>query len=197
MGNLSYFLGIEVTRNGNDMILSQRKYIHELLGCADLSNAKPVSSPMTTNANLALGDSVTFDNPVQYRQIVGALQYVTLSRPDITFAVNKVCQYMHYPTINHWLAVKRILRYLQGTTNYGLRFIHDSGTVLHDYTDSTYNSLTSFSDADWSGVQSFEIMAIAAVGNNLITYLINDMHFSLSKSANIVTNFIGTVFILI
>ncbi|XP_071695972.1 uncharacterized mitochondrial protein AtMg00810-like [Rutidosis leptorrhynchoides] len=151
MGNLSYFLGIEVTRNGNDMILSQRKYIRELLESADLSNAKPVSSPMTTNAKLALGDSATFDNPVQYHQIVSALQYVTLSRPDIAFAVNKVCQYMHCPTINHCSAVKRILRYLQGTANYVLRLMHDSGTVLHAYTDSAYNSLTSFSDAGWAG----------------------------------------------
>ncbi|KAJ9554160.1 hypothetical protein OSB04_018205 [Centaurea solstitialis] len=136
---------------GPDMPLSQKKYILELLQRAGLSNAKPVSSPMTTTANLALGDSATFADPVKYRQIVGALQYVTLSRPDITFGVNKVCQFMHSPTENHWTAVKRILRYLQGTADYGLRLIHDSGTILHAYTDSAYNSLTGFSDADWAG----------------------------------------------
>lgn len=73
----------------------------------------------TTTANLALGDSRTFDNPVKYRQIVGAFQYVTLSRPDLTFAVNKVCWFMHSPTQNHWSAVKHILRYLLGTTKHG------------------------------------------------------------------------------
>ncbi|KAJ9553489.1 hypothetical protein OSB04_017534 [Centaurea solstitialis] len=151
MGRLSYFLGIEVASQGHDMILSQRKYILELLQRAGLSNAKLVSSPMTTNANLALGDSATLADPVKYRQIVGALQYVTLSRPDITFAVNKVCQFMHSPTENHWTAVKHILRYLQGTADYGLRILHDSGTILHAYTDSAYNSLTGFSDADWAG----------------------------------------------
>ncbi|KAJ9555071.1 hypothetical protein OSB04_009685 [Centaurea solstitialis] len=106
MGSLSYFLGIEVTNQGYDMILSQRKYIIDLLQRAGLSNAKPVSSPMTTTANLALGYSAMLADPIKYRKIVGALQYVTLSRPDITFAVNKVCQFMHSPTENHWSAVK-------------------------------------------------------------------------------------------
>lgn len=92
-----------------------------MLQWAGLSAAKSVSSPMTTNANLAIRDSVAFDNPVQYRQIVGALQYVTLSRPYVKFTVNKVCQFMHSPTENHWSTVKRILCYLQGNASYGLK----------------------------------------------------------------------------
>ncbi|KAD6118667.1 hypothetical protein E3N88_09938 [Mikania micrantha] len=108
MGALSYFLGIEITRHGLDMILSQQKYIKDLLVRAGLSAAKPVPSPMSTSANLSLGDSPPLADPVKYRQMVGALQYATLSRPDITFAVNKVCQFMHSPTENHWSAVKRV-----------------------------------------------------------------------------------------
>ncbi|XP_071728180.1 uncharacterized mitochondrial protein AtMg00810-like [Rutidosis leptorrhynchoides] len=133
MGSLSYFLRIEVTRTGDDVILSQRKYIHEILECAGMYDTKPVSSPMTSNESLALGDGPMFADSVKYRQIVGALQYITLSRPDITFAVNKVCQYMHSPTDNQ------------------LRFQHSLGTNIHAYTDSAQNSLTSFSDADWAG----------------------------------------------
>ncbi|KAJ0806767.1 putative RNA-directed DNA polymerase [Helianthus annuus] len=151
LGSLSYFLGIEVVCKGPDMILSQKKYILELLQRAGLSQAKPVTSPITTIANLSLGDSPLFDNPVRYRQIVGALQYVTLSRPDITFAVNKVCQFMHSPTENHWSAVKRILRYLQGTSNYGLLITQASTSILHAYTDAHSPSLNAFSDADWAG----------------------------------------------
>ncbi|KAD3069268.1 hypothetical protein E3N88_37148 [Mikania micrantha] len=151
MGSLSYFLGVEVIPHTDGLLLSQRKYILELLTRAGLSAAKPVPTPITTTANLALGDSSPFNNPVQYRQIVGALQYVTLSRPDITYAVNKVCQFMHSPTENHWSAVKRILRYLQGTSDLGLLIQHTSGTVLHAYSDAAFRSLTAFSDADWAG----------------------------------------------
>ncbi|KAJ9550950.1 hypothetical protein OSB04_014995 [Centaurea solstitialis] len=151
MGPLSYFLGVEVVRKASDIILSQRKYIHELLVRANLSHSKPVPSPCTTSANLSLGDSAPFDDPVKYRQMVGALQYVTLSRPDITFAVNKVCQFMHSPTTNHWSAVKRILRYLHGTANHGLLISRSSSSTLHAYTDVEFNSLSAFSDADWVG----------------------------------------------
>ncbi|KAD5961904.1 hypothetical protein E3N88_13377 [Mikania micrantha] len=73
-----------------------------------------------------------------------------MSRPDITFAVNKVCQFMHSPTENHWSAVKRILRYLQDTSNYGLLIQHQSTSVLRASTASC-SSLTAFSDADWAG----------------------------------------------
>lgn len=173
LGTLSYFLGIEVVHRNSDVILSQKKYILELLQRANLSKAKPVSSPIATTANLHLGDSRLFDDPVKYRQLVGALQYVTLSRPDITYAVNKVCQFMHSPTTNHWSAVKRILRYLRGTFDYGLLIKHDSGSVIHAYTDSQDSSLSAFSDADWAGCpddrRSTGGYAIY-LGNNLISW---------------------------
>ncbi|KAL9992629.1 putative RNA-directed DNA polymerase [Helianthus debilis subsp. tardiflorus] len=149
MGQLSYFLGIEVVRSGSDIILSQQKYINELLARANMSKAQPVPSPCTTGVSLSLGDSSPFDDPVKYRQMVGALQYVTLSRPDITYAVNKVCQFMHSPTGNHWSAVKRILRYLHGTSNHGLLISSSSSSILHAYTDA--HNLTAFSDSDWAG----------------------------------------------
>ncbi|KAL9993337.1 putative RNA-directed DNA polymerase [Helianthus debilis subsp. tardiflorus] len=151
MGPLSYFLGIEVARRGSDIILSQRKYINDLLVKASLSKAKPVPSPCTTTAPLSLGDSSPFDDPARYRQMVGALQYVTLSRPDITFAVNKVCQFMHAPTENHWSAVKRILRYLHGTADQGLVITRYASSILHAYTNVHFNTLSAYSDADWAG----------------------------------------------
>ncbi|KAL4569482.1 hypothetical protein LXL04_025120 [Taraxacum kok-saghyz] len=173
MGPLSYFLGIEVQRHGCDLLLSQRKYIMDLVERAKLSKSKSVPSPMTTTANLALGDSPPFHDPVQYRQLVGALQYVTLSRPDITYAVNKACQFMHSPTENHWTAVKRILRYLHGTSDHGLRINHNSDAVLHAYTDAKFNSLSAFSDADWAGCpddrRSTGGFAIC-LGSNLVSW---------------------------
>ncbi|GKE72062.1 putative RNA-directed DNA polymerase [Tanacetum coccineum] len=77
-----------------------------------------MSSLMVTLSSLSLDDSPSFSNLVKYRQVVGSLQYVTLSWPDIAFGVNKVCQYMHAPTENHWSAIKRILRYLHGTVEH-------------------------------------------------------------------------------
>lgn len=99
MGQLSYFLGIEITHQGKDILLSQQKYILELLDRVNLSKAHPMPTPISTNANLALGDSPPLDDPVQYQRIVGAFQYVTLSRPDITYAINKFCQFMHSPLL--------------------------------------------------------------------------------------------------
>jgi histone deacetylase 1/2 len=69
---------------------------------------------------------------------VGALQYLTFTRPNICFAVNRVCQFMHAPTDSHWDAVKYILRYLQGTTTYGLHISHSSSFVLHGFTDANW-----------------------------------------------------------
>jgi histone deacetylase 1/2 len=86
------------------------------------------------------GDPLGPDDSTRYRSIVGALQYLTLTRPDIAFSVNKVCQYLHSPTTVHWTAVKRILRYIKGTVSLGLSFKRSFSTLV-----------SAFSDADWAG----------------------------------------------
>ncbi|GJT29738.1 retrovirus-related pol polyprotein from transposon TNT 1-94 [Tanacetum coccineum] len=90
LGPLNYFLGIKIVLHVSGILLSQKKYILELLQSVGLSNCNSVSSPMVTSSLLSLDDNNVFSNPVKYRQVVGSLQYVTLSRPDIVFAVNKV-----------------------------------------------------------------------------------------------------------
>ncbi|GKC99658.1 integrase [Tanacetum coccineum] len=89
LGPLNYFLGIEIVPHVYDILLSQKKYILELLQSGGLSNCNPVSSPMVTSSSLCLDNGTAFSNPVKYRQVVGSLQYVTLSRPNIAFDVNK------------------------------------------------------------------------------------------------------------
>ncbi|GKA61861.1 putative RNA-directed DNA polymerase [Tanacetum coccineum] len=153
---LNYFLGIEIVPHVSGILLSQKKYILKLLQSAGLSSCNPVSSPMVTSSSLSLDDSTAFSNPVKYRQVVDSLQYVTLSRSDIAFVVNKVCQYMHAPTENHWSAVKRILRYLHGTVEHGMLIRRSSGSTLQAFTDVLWKgnpdtSLEVFSDADWVG----------------------------------------------
>ncbi|XP_043687671.1 uncharacterized mitochondrial protein AtMg00810-like [Telopea speciosissima] len=102
------------------------------------------------------------DDPILYRSMVGALQYATLTRPDIQFVANKVCQFMHRPTVDHWAAVKRILRYLQSTVDHGLLFEKQSSINIY-----------AFFDDDWAGClddrKSTGGFAIFH-GNNLISW---------------------------
>nr|GEX38445.1 hypothetical protein [Tanacetum cinerariifolium] len=93
---------------------------------------------------------------LKYQQVVGSLQYVTLSRHDIAFAVNKVCQYMHAPTENHWYPLKWFLRYLHGTVKHDMLIRRSSGSTLQAFIDTLWKgnpdaSLEAFSDADWAG----------------------------------------------
>jgi len=142
LGELHYFLGIEVTKVKGGIILSQDKYASDLLKKVGMAHCKPVNTPMVTHEKLSLhvGTLLGENDATKYRSIVGALQYLTLTRPDISFAVNKVCQFLHAPTTVHWEAVKRILRYIKQCTSLGLK-IHRSASTL----------VSGFSDADWAG----------------------------------------------
>ncbi|KAH0701689.1 hypothetical protein KY285_015967 [Solanum tuberosum] len=100
-----------------------------------MADAKPISSPTEPGLRLILsGDPLP--DAYLYRSVVGALQYVTITRPEISYAVNRVCQFMQSPTVAYWSTVKRILRYLKGS-------IYD-GLLLRPMSDS---SLVAFSDA--------------------------------------------------
>lgn len=107
-----------------------------------MTNCKSVSTPMLVTDKLALDVGTPLDekDTFTYRSLVGGLQYLTLTRPDISFPVNKVCQYLARPTNVHLEAVKRILRYVKGTSTTGLKFRRSSSTLL-----------SIFTDADWAG----------------------------------------------
>nr|KYP76690.1 Retrovirus-related Pol polyprotein from transposon TNT 1-94 [Cajanus cajan] len=104
--------------------------------------AKWISSPMVSNFKLSRFGTDTVSDGQFFRSIVGALQYAIVTRPEIAYSVNKVCQFMSNPLDSHWRAVKRTLRYLKGTINYGLLF--------QPATSSTKYSLEAFCDADWA-----------------------------------------------
>jgi histone deacetylase 1/2 len=125
LGHLHYFLGIEVKHVSSGIVLSQQTYISDVLQRVGMGDCKPVTTPLSTSEKLSLneGEPLNDGDSTRYRSIVGALQYVTLTRPDIAFSVNKVCQFLHAPTTLHWTAVKRILRYLKHTMNLGLRLV--------------------------------------------------------------------------
>jgi histone deacetylase 1/2 len=143
LGQLDYFLGIEVHQlSTGALLLNQAKYIRDLLCKVKMENSNPIGSPMVSTCRLSKYGTDTFSDPTLYRSIVGALQYITVTRPDIAFSVNKVCQFMARPLDTHWKAVKRILRYLNGTLHHGLR--------ISPSLNGPPFSLRAYSDSDWA-----------------------------------------------
>ncbi|MDV3193952.1 MAG: reverse transcriptase domain-containing protein, partial [Sweet potato little leaf phytoplasma] len=140
LGKLNFFLGIEVyyPTNGG-LFLSQSSYISDLLSRANMTNAKAIATPMVSGSVVSTHHGESLADVYLYQSIVGALQYVTLTRPEISFSVNKACQFMHHPKLIHWQLVKRILRYLKGTINTGLLLQKPN-----------HLDLSGFVDADWA-----------------------------------------------
>nr|CAN80558.1 hypothetical protein VITISV_023041 [Vitis vinifera] len=140
LGALSYFLDIEVLTTLFGVLLTQRHYISDLLAQTKMSGARPVATPLVTYRNLTLHSSIALTNCTEYRTLIGNLQYLCLTHPDILYAINKLSQFMHRLTSEHWNATKLLLRYLCGTLTHGL-FLYKANTF----------SLHAFSDADWAG----------------------------------------------
>ena len=101
LGLLHYFLGVAVLPTTSGLFLSQHKYIHDLLVRTGMEGAKEVGTPLITTGSLVLKDGSPLANASEYRSVIGALQYLNLTRPDISFVVNKLSQFMHCPTENH------------------------------------------------------------------------------------------------
>ncbi|CAN6680298.1 unnamed protein product [Malus baccata var. baccata] len=126
---LLYVDDIIITSNDTKMIAQK----------TEMLESKPCATPCLPYNRLLKDDGEPFNNPTLYRSIIGALQYLVFTRPDIAFSVHQVCQFMQSPMASHYLVVKRILRYLKGTMTHGIRYTKGSLT------------LRSFSDADWAG----------------------------------------------
>ncbi|KAK5847286.1 hypothetical protein PVK06_003591 [Gossypium arboreum] len=103
-----------------------------------MSNAKSVHTPMVSSSMLSKNEGEPLADPTEYRSLAGALQNIVLTQPDIAYAVNRVCQFMHAPTTSHMVALKRILRYLCGTLSYGLIFCRSDRLSLVGYADANW-----------------------------------------------------------
>ncbi|GJS63749.1 ribonuclease H-like domain-containing protein [Tanacetum coccineum] len=161
LGPLNYFLGISITRDSSGLFLSQKKYAIEILEKAHMVSCNPSRTPVDTESKLGVdGDPVS--DPTLYRSLAGSLQYLTFTRPDISYAVQQVCLHMHDPREPHLSALKRILRYVQGTLNYGLQLFSSSTT-----------DLVAYSDADWAGCPTTRRSTsgyCVFLGNNLLSW---------------------------
>ena len=162
LGPLRYFLGLQIEYKKAGFFVHQSKYILDLLTKHHMSDCKPAPTPMVTSPLVSASSDFDLFDPTTYRSLVGALQYATFTRPDITYAVNRVCQFMHKTTIAHLVAAKRILRYLKGSLDKGILFQPDPLT------------LTAFTDADWVG-DPFDRRPTSSItvflGNNPITWM--------------------------
>eukprot|EP00253_Pinus_taeda_P008797 PITA_08797 len=143
IGLMHYFLGLEVWQEEGHFFMGQGKYIVDILSRFHMEDCRPMSTPMITNwKKLHASDSELVD-PTLYRQLIGSMVYLVNTRPDICFAVNTMSQFMCEPRKVQWVAAKHILRYLQGTLDYGLDYRQGDGVRLVGYTDS-----------DWAGCAS-------------------------------------------
>lgn len=138
LGDLSDFLGMEVLRTPQGPHLFQCKYIGYLLHRFEMNDSKPRPMPMCAFTSLTLRDGVPLEDGSDYRTLVGSLQYMLLTRPDIAFVVRKLSQFMHKPTTTHQLAAKRVLRYLKGTYTSGIFLARSNQHTLYAYSDTDW-----------------------------------------------------------
>ncbi|XP_043697021.1 mediator of RNA polymerase II transcription subunit 33A-like [Telopea speciosissima] len=139
LGRLRYFLGIEVAYSAKDISLSQRKYILDLLSDTGMLGCKPVDTPLEPNTHLKSKEGDPVDKGT-YQRLLERLIYLSHARPDITFAVSVVSQYMHDPYSSHMEAAYRILKYLKSSPGKGILYSPHSNPQIEAYTD-----------ADWAG----------------------------------------------
>ncbi|KAK8933736.1 hypothetical protein KSP39_PZI015982 [Platanthera zijinensis] len=140
MGPLRYFLGLEIARSPRGILVSQQKYISDILSVAALTDTRTVATPMELNLKLLPSDGEPLSDVTRYRRLVGMLVYLTMTRPDIAHAVSFVSQFVQAPRSAHYAAVLRILRYLRASVSRSLFFSATSPLTLR-----------AFSDADWAG----------------------------------------------
>jgi hypothetical protein len=164
LGDLHYFIGIEVTKIKDGILLSQSKYAMDILQRAGTSKCKVVATPLSSSEKLCVqgGDALGSVDATAYRSIVGGLQYFMLTRLDVAFSVNKVCQYLNAPTTLHYTAVKRILQYVKGTIDLGFRITRSSSMVISGF---AYADWVSCLDDRWS-TGGFAIF----LGSNLVSW---------------------------
>ncbi|GJU97648.1 retrovirus-related pol polyprotein from transposon TNT 1-94 [Tanacetum coccineum] len=138
MGQISFFLGLQISQNPRGIFINQSKYANEILKKFDLHKSDPVDTPMVERTKLDEDLSGTPVDQTKYRSMIGSLMYLTASRPDLVFAMCMCARYQSRPTKKHLEAVKRVFRYLQGTINMGLWYPKDTTIALTAYANADH-----------------------------------------------------------
>lgn len=140
MGELTFFLGLQIKQTKEGIFVHQTKYSKELLKKFDMADCKPIATPMATTSSLGPDEDGEEVDQREYRSMIGSLLYLTASRPDIHFSVCLCARFQASPRTSHRQAVKRIFRYIKSTLEYGIW-----------YSCSSALSVRAFSDADFAG----------------------------------------------
>ena len=138
MGELTFFLGLQIKQLINGIFISQTKYALDLLKSFNMNSSKAINTPMITSTKLEVDESGESFDQKTYRGMIGSLLYLTKTRPDIMFSVGLCARFQSNPKISHLKAVKRKLRYLKGTTNLGLWYPKSENFELIAYTDADF-----------------------------------------------------------
>nr|GEW21407.1 ribonuclease H-like domain-containing protein [Tanacetum cinerariifolium] len=178
---LNYFLGISATRHSTGLFLSQKQYAIELLARAHMTNCNPSRTLVDTNFKLG-PEGVPVQDPTLYPSLAGGLQYLTFTRPDICYAIQQICLYMHDPREPHLAALKRILRYIRGTLDFG----------FHLYSSTTI-SLVGYTDVDWAGCPSTRRSTSAETA--WLRNLLRELHSLLSAATLVYCDNVSTTYL--
>ncbi|KAL6558758.1 hypothetical protein OROMI_019108 [Orobanche minor] len=136
MGELSYFLELQIKQLPTGDFINQEKYSKELLNKFGMSNSKSSSTPMSTSMQISADEAGKSVDQSLYRKLIGSLLYLTASRPDIQFAVGVCARYQVKPKESHFTTAKRILKYVKGTVDAGLWYPKEGGFDLVGYSDT-------------------------------------------------------------
>ena len=140
LGETKFLLGLQITQSDKGIFISQTKYINEILKKFQMQDSKPVETPIVTGCKLSQTNDSKYVEQKKYRSMIGTLLYVTAKRLVVMHEVCQAARFQASPKASHLLAVKRILKYLKGTTQYGLW-----------YPQGNHLDLYAFTDADWEG----------------------------------------------
>ncbi|KAL9819356.1 putative RNA-directed DNA polymerase [Arabidopsis thaliana] len=140
VGELKYFLGLQINQTDEGITISQSTYAQNLVKRFGMCSSKPAPTPMSTTTKLFKDEKGVKVDEKLYRGMIGSLLYLTATRPDLCLSVGLCARYQSNPKASHLLAVKRIIKYVSGTINYGLNYTRDTRLVLVGYCD-----------ADWGG----------------------------------------------
>ena len=136
VGELNYFLGLQVKQMEDSMFVSQSKYARGIVKKFGLENASHKRTPAATHVKITKDEKGEDVDQSLYKSLIGSLLYLTASRPDITFAVSVCARYQAQPKASHLMQVKRIIKYMNGTSEYGILYTHSTSSTLIGYCDA-------------------------------------------------------------